>query len=179
MLSKESLVYLLEQQDKLDATILENKQLEKKDTRKKREVAFLMEFSEFVNDTQYFKYWKEHNEPKETMAEEFVDALHFALSLMNDSLVKDYENTVELYDRYINMKSIKVLPKEDEDLTALVFRMYHSLTSEFRTDTFVTNFKTLYLLLKIGEKVGMTEEIILDAYEKKNKVNYQRQEEGY
>lgn len=49
-----------------------------------RLLALQVEVSEFANKTRCFKYWsKKKAEPKEELLDEFVDILHFWLSVAN------------------------------------------------------------------------------------------------
>lgn len=44
-------------------------------------LALLVEIGEASNSSRHFKYWSTNQKPKEDLREEFVDVLHFGLSL--------------------------------------------------------------------------------------------------
>lgn len=166
-----NLVFLLNEQAQLDHTILKKKSLTRKETRKKREVAFLIELSEFVNDTQYFKYWKENNQHKDTMLEEFIDSLHFALSLAIDS-DENLENIEKkVFSHYLRMKD-QVKEMSVDELLITLYQL-PSTTAIHDSHLYLS-----YLLL-LAMRFQFTELHLLEEYRSKNKVNYERQQNGY
>lgn len=175
VLTKEDLDFLLNEQRKLDETIMNNSNRSLEDTFELRKIAFLVELNEFINDLQFFKYWKKNNAPKETATEEFVDALHFALSLAttkltNEEIIQEVENSLEKCSQ-----SIHDVPTKEEKLNRLITTMYALPVNEKES------IYTAYLvhLLVLADTLDMKREGILNAYDEKNKVNYKRQEEGY
>ena len=76
------LTNLYQKQKELDARIAENHHVTYGTTRERRILALLVEIGEFANATRCFKYWS--NKPSEAMdivLDEYVDGLHFFLSL--------------------------------------------------------------------------------------------------
>jgi len=108
--------------------------------------------------------------PKNPLLEEFVDCLHFILSIGND-LHFDYE---EFLKRHFAM---------DEDINRLFIDAMGSTVKIIQH--YGTNFAryslcaTLRYFLEIGRKLGFTEEQIESAYWKKYEINKQRQRDGY
>lgn len=107
---------------------------------------------------------------KNPLLEEYVDCLHFILSIGND-LGFDYE---EFLDRRFTV---------DGNINQLF--LYTALSVGEIVRYFGTDFAryslcaTLHQFLKLGRKLGFTEEQIEQAYYDKNKVNFERQENGY
>ncbi|MFB5555884.1 dUTP diphosphatase [Bacillus cytotoxicus] len=144
-------------------------------------LAMLVEFMECANDWQGFKYWKKQNKPKETLLEEYVDGWHFVLETGLDLLENDQiialpkEVSIECIPFYNKRSDIVMQYKE-------LIRTVFDLESEVDEgcDYLDVEYQALveqYLLL--GELLGFTEEQIEQAYMKKNRVNHQRQDEGY
>lgn len=104
------------------------------------------------------------------LLEEFVDCLHFILSIGND-LHFDYE---EFLKRQAAMAG---------DINLLFIDVMASTTEiilHYRTDfARYSLYATLRRFLKIGRKLGFTEEQIEEAYWKKYEINKQRQRDGY
>ena len=76
------LTNLYQKQAELDQRIAENHHVSYETTRERRILALLVEIGEFANATRCFKYWS--NKPSETqdiVLDEYVDGLHFFLSL--------------------------------------------------------------------------------------------------
>lgn len=179
LLSKQELSYLMERQEKLDSFLFEKKSVDKEAVLNKRKLAMVIEFSEFVNDWQQFKYWKVNNQPKDTMVEEFVDALHFALSLTND-LVSDVQvekqKTKVEKDDVLNVIEVlfKTRMKKNITLEEHFFSIFELPSMEHLTGVYY-----LSRLLVVGDLVGLNSKEIMTTYEKKNKVNFERQENNY
>lgn len=102
--------------------------------------------------------------------EEYVDCLHFILSIGN-GLHFDYE---EFLKRSFAM---------DEDVNRLFIDVMASTTEiilHYGTDfARYSLYATLRRFLKIGRKLGFTEEQIEEAYWKKYEINKKRQANGY
>jgi dimeric dUTPase (all-alpha-NTP-PPase superfamily) len=122
------------------------------------------------------------------LLEEFVDGVHFFLSLANQ---KGWQDALYIYEEQLD-------PDEfDEDLTAWYLEMayfinksYFEYPSKEKDDKFKSNFgfpqkqywfrMAWILFLNIGiNGFGFTTEQIEEAYFAKNAVNHQRQENGY
>ena len=77
-----NLTKLFEIQSVLDERIVKEHGLQGVDLVDKKIIALKVELSEFANETRAFKFWsKKEPSPKEITLEEYVDALHFFLSL--------------------------------------------------------------------------------------------------
>src|SRR5699024_12798011 len=69
-------------QQKLDDYISKNHQLDGENLLEERFLALLVETGELANETRCFKFWsKKEASTKEVILEEYVDNIHFLLSL--------------------------------------------------------------------------------------------------
>ena len=128
-------------------------------------LALFDELGELLHEfpTKY-KHWKKTAvDNREKGLEEYVDVLHFALSLSNYQGVKptDYLK----YDR--NKNNICEI-----DLSFLLMLVYDKVVYERGS-------RTLAYLFALGNYFGFEWEEIYTTYKKKNEVNYQRLRSGY
>ncbi|MGE7880358.1 dUTP diphosphatase [Peribacillus muralis] len=160
-------------------------------------LALLVEIGECANEWRGFKFWSTDQEPrteeliecegcggsgrnhsgycgschggyvgyKNPLLEEFVDGLHFILEL---GIELDFENEDWVY-----------VPWKNETITEQ-FMSLHLTAGEMYCDKHngcVPDLISYYIGL--GEMLGFTWEQIEQAYFEKNKINHQRQSEGY
>lgn len=107
---------------------------------------------------------------KNPLLEEYVDCLHFILSIGND-LQFDYKEFLKrqfAMDEDINRLFI--------DVTISTGKIIHHYGTNFARYFLCA---TLHYFLEIGRKLGFTEEQIEEAYWKKYEINKQRQRDGY
>src|SRR6185312_3767022 len=110
-----NLIKLFETQSKLDARIVEEKSLQGRDMLPEKILALLVELGELANEWRGFKFWSnkqspairpsnpiEHGNP---MLEEYVDCLHFILSI-----------GLELHPKIMHMEWSKYLNARVKDL---------------------------------------------------------------
>lgn len=156
---------LFKQQKRLDQFIQQNHGLERDDLRERKILAFVVELGELANETRCFKFWSlKESSPKEKVLEEYVDGLHFLLSL---GLDMDYVFN-ELEPEGIC-----------EDLTRQFIVVYQAAI-QFQQEMEYAGYHQLFqAFVALGEKLGFTREEVIQAYLEKNKVNHQRQKEGY
>ncbi|TKD70372.1 dUTP diphosphatase [Pseudalkalibacillus hwajinpoensis] len=153
-------------QKQLDNRIVREHDLEGEDLFENKLLALKVEVGELANETRCFKYWsKKAPSSKETVLEEYVDGIHFILSL-----------GLELGFTH------GVIPAEsDEQLTAVqafhdVYRAIERVADE-KTESAFLQLIGGYLVL--GERIGLKIDEIDQAYLKKNEVNHNRQDQGY
>lgn len=129
----------------------------------KKANALNCELAELMNETRVQKFWSTKGpSEREIVLEEYVDGIHFIVSIGNDRKV-DFEN--------INLPTIR---KEDiNELFNDTFQLVSFLAYGF--DLYE---HTLAMILKIGEKLGFTAEDIEQAYIAKWEKNHKRQESG-
>lgn len=132
----------------------------------KRTLALQVEFAEFLNELpKFFKFWsfKENNYQK--ALEEYVDCVHFLLSI---GLHYGYESKIENWVTY-----------ECDTLKQQVLEINESLLAFYSTPS-LHNYKDLFeAFAGFGSKLGYSWEHISRAYLEKNEINHSRQAEGY
>ena len=134
-------------------------------TSHKRILALLVELGEFANETRCFKFWSlKGPSPKETILDEYADALHFFLSLGVYLGVKEMKS--DFRPRYDNLV----------DQLELVFREVSSLSEKLDVISYKKAFSDFLNILSL---LGYNEEDAIAAYKKKLAVNYKRQENHY
>jgi dimeric dUTPase (all-alpha-NTP-PPase superfamily) len=156
---------LFHMQQELDNYIQSNHQVEEPIFRKKV-LALQVELSELANETRCFKFWSTKGpSPKETLLEEYVDCIHFLLSL---GIEKSFDS-LEIWPN----------PLEEQDLTEL-FLAAHAAVGQFAEQATMEEYKTLWQTFgAIATALGFSYEEVLQAYIEKNETNYKRQQEGY
>ncbi|WP_163539722.1 dUTP diphosphatase [Gracilibacillus sp. YIM 98692] len=156
---------LFHMQQELDNYIVAQHQLENEQVFDKKILALLVEVGELANETRCFKYWSlKPASPNDVIAEEYVDGIHFILSLGLELGLDDFKSQ----DR-----------TTEKDLSSLfndVFEKITTLKNERTIEAYKELFQT-YLLL--GNAIGFSADDMKDAYLDKNKVNYDRQNHGY
>lgn len=160
------LLELFDIQRHLDNEIIKNHQLYEKNLLAAKILAFQVELGELANETRCFKFWsKKEPSPREEILEEYVDCLHFLLSIgLNKNFILD---SIVAGDR----KEQDII-QEFHSVFSKASKFYQSLNRE----DYIGLFKAL---LSLGRKLGFTEEDIIQAYLLKNQINHQRQVEGY
>lgn len=156
---------LFNMQMKLDQRILEKHHLHDADLIPKKMLAFLVELGELANETRAFKFWSiKPPSEKSVILEEYVDGVHFILSLGLDIGYSELELNVANKQENIVDQLQKVFD------TAIAFR-YHQ-TPEYYEQLFKE-----YIIL--GHSLDFTMDNIFEAYYAKNKVNHDRQQNNY
>lgn len=99
------------------------------------------------------------------LLEEYVDCLHFILSIGLD---------IEVASRGFYVHAIK-----QEDVISTFNQLFNKV-SDFYCIKTSGNYKWVFsLLVGLGEQLGFTEQQIYDAYMDKNKTNHSRQDNDY
>ena len=156
----------------------------------KKLLALQVELGELANEWRGFKYWSNDQVPrtekpiidqracgntianviigyKNPLLEEYVDCLHFILSIGNDLEFQKFDYREWLLGGDVTEMLVEVsksINSLHEILNRSVVEVYEVLFSRF---------------VKLGEMLGFTWEQIEQAYLEKNKVNHVRQNEGY
>lgn len=156
---------LFTMQKELDAYIEKNNQVEDQDLFQKKILALIVELGELANETRSFKFWSKNTQVNEqAILEEYVDGIHFILSL---GLEKDYNykgETVSLKKKTINEQ----------------FLLLYELIVQFKEAPTGKNYESLFSsYLQLGSLLNISSEELKTAYIKKNEVNFKRQDEGY
>src|SRR5699024_466208 len=195
---------LFETQAKLDKRIVEKKGLHGQDLLDKKILALQVELGELANEWRGIKFWSEDQEPnteviegckvcygqsyeaeehcdecggggdikKHPLLEEYVDCLHFILSIGNDLGI-----------------GYKVFDIRDyaEHTTTFVFSGLFFQISNLKEDLYNhreyrlgSDYGMIFqVFLALGKKLGFTWEQIEESYFAKNKINHERQANGY
>ncbi|WP_144558512.1 dUTP diphosphatase [Shouchella miscanthi] len=190
-----NLTKLFQIQKELDEAIIEKKELQGKDLLPERILALLVELGECANEWRGFKFWSENQKartfaprmkysdpelklgaypaPYNPLLEEYVDCLHFVLSIGNSVIDPELNGLVD------NIYFYHDDAKDQENVTNYFLRMFDKV-GDFSAYNTVGNFKSmLNIFLVIGESLGFTWEEIEQAYLDKNKINHERQANGY
>jgi len=166
-------------------------------------LALLVELGELANEWRGFKFWSDNQKPNTSsykcsecgfvreenidcpladehyeftmdhfnpLLEEYVDCLHFILSIGNDLNINEHQ------------EFCATATKDVITLFAKINRYVAELWWECHDDGTDKPIKWLFALsnfIRLGEQLGFTWEQIEQAYFKKNKVNHQRQTDGY
>ncbi|HHX37241.1 MAG TPA: hypothetical protein GX717_04585 [Clostridiaceae bacterium] len=193
-------------QAELENRIIEKKGLQGQDLLDKKILALQVELGELANEWRGFKFWSNNQVPRlrdykqikckwcngsgddgtgvcpdckslgdvykeyNPLLEEYVDCLHFILSIGLDFGARRlFANEVDfnIGRRTVKRNVLKTFNnvfREIADLANVGYRNYTVLLTEFTT---------------LGDALGFTEEQIEQAYLDKNKINHERQENGY
>lgn len=156
---------LFEMQRELDSYIQTNQDVQE-DVFRKKGLALLVELGELANETRCFKFWSVKG-PSErgVMLEEFVDVLHFLLSL-------GIEKGMDVLEEWPPVLT-------ETDLTEL-FIITQSAVLEFLETYRMANYLAIWGSYgAIRDVLGFTESEVIEAYLAKNKMNYDRQQQNY
>ncbi|MGZ4163180.1 MAG: dUTP diphosphatase [Tumebacillaceae bacterium] len=149
----------------LDDRIVDEHQLDRDALFASKVLALQVELGELANETRCFKYWS--HKPSSAAAvilEEYVDALHFVLSLGLDHGYTD----------------IAVVPAvNDNDLIAQFLELF-ALITRFSASRERADYLLLFAgLLRLGDLLGCDATATERAYLAKNQENHRRQATGY
>jgi dimeric dUTPase (all-alpha-NTP-PPase superfamily) len=166
----------------LDTKIEEEHGLQETDLFENKILASLVELAECANEWRGFKHWSKNQEPttvkatwpygaggppvyKNPLLEEYVDKLHFLLSL---GLEMGYD------------QELKQIPVEKrEDITKQFLHLFY-LTSTFMWFNSLKQYEMILgHFVGLGEMLGFSWDEVETAYFEKNKENHERQENGY
>lgn len=156
---------LFERQRELDAYILKQQSLEGQDVLEEKILALLVELGELANETRCFKFWSQKApSDKAVVLEEYVDSIHFLLSI---GLEKGY-----------TFSQITLEPAKVSETTAFT-QVFSSCTTFYQEQSESNYYHLFKQLLQLANVLGFSEKDIIQAYHEKNEVNYERQESGY
>lgn len=159
------LTQLFKMQKELDAFIQNNRE-ESTDVFQEKGLALLVELAELANETRSFKFWSTKGpSPDEVILEEYVDSIHFMLSL---GIEKEFDQMV-------------TWPRGEVtgDLTTIFVKTTESIL-QFLNELTFESYENIWIhYAAVAEKLGFTPDDIIKAYILKNEENYKRQEEGY
>lgn len=153
-------------QAKLDERIFKNHDTSRKATQVDRILALMVELAELANETRCFKFWSlKGASEKYVMAQEYVDGIHFFLSL-----------GLDLNQPFDELKAHDCDEASLSEVFVKVFSTIVALKDNFNVENYHEAF-TWYLSL--GKALDLSEGEIENHYLQKNKTNHQRQDENY
>ncbi|WP_432358200.1 dUTP diphosphatase [Sporosarcina sp. UB5] len=159
------LTTLFKMQRELDTYIQKNQSITE-DVFKEKGLALLVELAELANETRCFKFWSSKGpSEKEVILEEYVDSIHFILSL---GIEKELD-------------SLKEWPVGEVmgDLTEVFLKTVTAI-QEFIAKSDMESYKNVWIhYAAIAKKIGISYIEIMQAYVEKNEENYKRQQTGY
>ena len=155
---------LFKKQKELDEYIYEKNNVTAEEIFEKKIVAFLDELFELANELQFFKYWKDEIViDRQRAIEEYIDVIHFTLSIANDLGVHEH-------------KYVKTQPRDLNDLVIGITNLATVISiskDKEHVKSLINN------VIALGYQLGLTEETVLSAYDEKNAINYERQNSNY
>lgn len=156
---------IIKLQKELDDNIHKKHNIDFKKELNKRKLALLVEVCEMINVNRCFKFWSIKDEyDKEKLGDEFVDCLHFILSLaIHYNMSKmEFEIPTNIYDKYELTNKVLLLIQDGLNIK-----------SANDCEVFIFN------LFDLSYTFGFNANDIIDFYKKKNEVNFKRQKENY
>ncbi|MDQ1144801.1 dimeric dUTPase (all-alpha-NTP-PPase superfamily) [Bacillus sp. SORGH_AS 510] len=158
---------LFHMQKALDSHIEEKHELQKENLFERKALALLVEIGELANETRCFKFWSvKPSSEKDVILEEFVDGIHFILSLG----IECGFNKVP-----IELEGINSTSTVTEQFLA-VYETISLFQKNKELDGYINVFESY---MQLAALLGFTKEEIEEAYFRKNEVNYQRQQNNY
>ncbi|MFV0424792.1 MAG: dUTP diphosphatase [Bacilli bacterium] len=160
-----NLLEIVDLQKKLDDSIHNKHQKTYEETFRHRKLALLVELGELANEVRSFKYWSiKPASPNEVILEEFVDCLHFTVSL---GIGMD-----------IKFNELQISERQTDDINLLFIETIDSVVKldSINNKTYYTMFDYIFSLAK---ELGFNSNEIFDSYINKNKINHKRQENSY
>lgn len=160
---------LYNMQDRLDRLITTNANVDlgSRAVYQKRVVALQVELGELANELRFFKFWSKNQEKSDRTLAEYVDVLHFLLSIVN---------TLDARELEFNY------PNDPDNIKEISMTEMFSLTMRFAGDLYEKPIMVGYAFmafLDLGFLIGFTWDEIVAEYEKKHAENILRQASGY
>jgi dimeric dUTPase (all-alpha-NTP-PPase superfamily) len=158
---------LFQMQKALDTHIEDKHSLQDEDLFDRKVLALLVEIGELANETRSFKFWSvKPSSAKEVILEEFVDGVHFILSL---GIECGYDREhMDLNDRQSSL-----------NVTEQFLFVYDRIIIFQKSKSLDDYIKLFTSYLGLASLLGFTYEEIEKAYFHKNEVNYLRQQNNY
>ena len=137
-------------------------------------MALLVEICELANETRCFKHWSTKGpSEKGILLEEYVDSLHFFLSIANYRQY-DVDRLYNVYsaDFALTEEAPQSLVASFKDVMSKILEMENNQNPFYYIQAFRT-------YLHLGKLMGFSWEEIEQGYIRKNEINHQRQDNGY
>lgn len=189
-------------QKDLDADINKKHPIKKDENRTSDKVtALIVELAEFANEGRWFKFWSNNQQPRtykeeidikndrfrsyNPLLEEYVDALHFFVSIAID---KGWESELHVTEEFLlNLEETGFKVGLTQAFNVMIYSL---LKTQFGTGHTYDKMHYLsdasdfnlawHMFLGIGlVGFGFTDEEVEAAYMSKNKINHDRQQNNY
>lgn len=160
-----NLQQLFTMQKELDAFIEKTQGIDF-DVFREKTLALLVELGELANETRCFKFWSTKGPSEDAVIlEEFVDSVHFLLSL---GIMKGFNDLTEW-----------PTDARDASLTELFLQTQQAIIV-FGNEPECENYEEIWKCYgAIARTLQFDAQQIIDAYISKNEKNYERQRTGY
>lgn len=160
---------MIKLQKVLDNKILSEHELSGEETIADRLLASFVELGELANEHRGFKYWSKDRNPRRTkMLDEYVDFLHFLVSIGNH------------YDFIEEDKNYEFTPMSEANSVTEQFLhmiwLFSDLVASPKKEVYE---ELLVRFVVLGKMIDFHERQIVEAYRKKNEINHERQKENY
>ena len=156
----------------LDQYVIKKRGLHDIDLFQGKMVALKTELFEAVNEWRGFKHWSDNQKPKEGLLEELSDTFHFILSV-------GLEKGIHRKKRYYRTPD-KELKVSGEHSAMSIIEMTDRLINEYWSEkTYKAWYAMFHQFMELVFSFGFQIEHLYDAYMDKNKVNFDRQNNGY
>lgn len=156
---------IFDMQRELDFRIVNGHGLQNEVLFSEKALALQVEIGELANETRCFKYWSNKGpSSKEVILEEYVDCLHFILSIGLDKNFDDIVPQINTAENKLTEQFLDLFIDVNDFLICSSMDHYITLFEDF---------------LSIGLNLNFTEADIEQAYFKKNAINHERQNSGY
>ncbi|WP_202081364.1 dUTP diphosphatase [Caldalkalibacillus salinus] len=161
----------------LDQKIRDTHNLENQILTEQKILALQVELGELANETRCFKYWStKAPSATDVILEEYVDGLHFVLSLGLDFHYNEaHEGLSSLLDEDTSSSSAGDKQAQTEAFARL-FDHISAFSQDINEDHYAMLFQSY---MDLAKALGFKFTQIEDAYLEKNKVNHERQAQGY
>lgn len=152
-------------QKKLDNQIYLKHNIDSKKIIHKKKLALIVELCEMINVNKCFKFWSlNKNIDRLKLGDEFIDCLHFILSLSIDFKMENYEFEINEFIM------------DDNQLTHHILELIENVNY---IDDSIKCQKFIIKLLELSSTFGFSKEDIFIFYNNKNKENILRQKKDY
>ena len=157
---------LYKMQLELDQSIEEKHVLKEEPLFQKKVLALLVEIGELANETRCFKFWSmKPPSERDIILEEFVDGLHFILSL-------------GLEAGHV-LENLHVPENGELSVTAQFLNVYAAVEAFKKSEEKGDYMKLFSGYMLLAKLLGFESEEIVQAYIRKNEVNHERQQNDY
>ncbi|MDP4085362.1 MAG: dUTP diphosphatase [Bacillota bacterium] len=158
---------LFSMQKELDSFIEEKHQLQQENLFDRKILALLVEIGELANETRCFKFWSvKPSSEKKIILEEFVDGIHFILSLGIECS----------FDKEV----LEINPSSSSLSITEQFIHIYQMVGAFQKSKNINDFiQIIESYLQLASLLGISDLEIEQAYIQKNEVNYKRQHNNY